>query len=177
MNQIINQVDNQVSLIEVLRARDKRFEKQKRLIHLYKQTLIVLTLNIPGPQKVNDQINKVFEEAHQNIMLRFQQVNKKVIYRERHYSKTGNEAYFIVRENANIAKKCMIELENNHPLGRLFDIDVFSSEMELLSRSTFGIESRKCFACDSQAVECSRSKKHTDKEIQEALEVLLDKCI
>lgn len=169
-------ITNKVTLDEVLRARDCRYEKQKRLIHLYKQTLIVLTLNIPGPEKVNDQINKVFEQACESIESQLRQFNKIIIYREKKYLKTGHEAYFVVKGRAKGIKLLMVDLEENHLLGRLFDIDVFSNQMKQLSRGELGVERRKCFVCDRLATECGRSRRHTEEEVQQALKSLLYKC-
>lgn len=169
-------MDKTVSLDEILEARDRRYENQHRLTHLYKRTLIVFTLNIPGNKKVSPKIRNAFEEGCRSIKLSLNQSNCSIIYEEVNYMKTGYEAYFIIDESIKTAKKLMLDIENDHPQGRLFDIDVFSKDMQQISREALGVSKRKCFICDQPAVNCSRSRRHSEQEIQVKLQELLDKC-
>ncbi|MBR6901803.1 MAG: citrate lyase holo-[Synergistaceae bacterium] len=61
------------------------------------------------------------------------------------------------------------KIENENKFGRLFDIDVIDADGNKLSRKNF----RKCLICGKQAQECARSRTHSVKEMQEAVEKLL----
>jgi holo-ACP synthase len=70
-----------------------------------------------------------------------------------------------VEEDAQTAKRMLVELEANHALGRFWDLDVIDSEGNLISRTELGYESRKCFICDGEAKACARSRKHSYEEL------------
>lgn len=57
------------------------------------------------------------------------------------------------------AKKRCVSLEENHPIGRLVDLDVFEGGCSI-SRSELGIAPRLCFLCEQMAAQCVRSKTH-----------------
>ena len=62
------------------------------------------------------------------------------------------------------------EIEESHPRGRLFDMDVIGTDGMKLSRGTY----RKCIICGCQAQECARSRKHSVEELQAKIEELLN---
>ena len=67
-------------------------------------------------------------------------------------------------------KTLATEIEESHPLGRLFDMDVIGTDGMKLSRGTY----RKCIICGCQAQECARSRKHSVEELQAKIEELLN---
>ena len=60
-----------------------------------------------------------------------------------------------------------IRLEESHPLGRLWDIDVFQDSPEAVSRETVGAERRTCLLCGRDAKECARSRRHDIRKLQD----------
>ena len=58
----------EVSLTEMLDAREARAFAQKQLLNRYGKPLICLTLNIPGPVKVLPGVPQAFEEACKRIV-------------------------------------------------------------------------------------------------------------
>ncbi len=69
----------------------------------------------------------------------------------------------------------MILIEDNHPLGRLLDIDVYDAEYNQISRSDLGHKPRACLICDDIAHYCIRSNKHSLAEVQNVIrEMLID---
>ena len=70
-----------------------------------------------------------------------------------HYFKNANPHQF---------KEKMMKLEDEHPLGRLIDLDVYSNNKEnSLSRDTL----RKCYLCDQPAFVCQKEKNHHIDEL------------
>ena len=65
----------------------------------------------------------------------------------------------------------MCDIEDTHPLGRIFDIDVIDTDGTKLSRDSF----RKCILCDCQAQECARSRRHSVDEMFQAITELIHK--
>ena len=67
----------------------------------------------------------------------------------------------------------MIEIEENHILGRCLDIDVYrikDNKVMGISRSDLFKSPRKCFICDLDAKICSRSQTHSIEEIKKYFE-------
>ena len=60
-------------------------------------------------------------------------------------------------------------IEETHPVGRLFDLDVIDINGQKLSRPSF----RKCIICGCQAQECARTRKHSVNEMQSKIEEML----
>lgn len=81
-----------------------------------------------------------------------------------------NELIMALDAPAEDIKTLATEIEESHPLGRLFDMDVIGTDSMKLSRGTY----RKCIICGCQAQECARSRKHSVEELQEKIEELLN---
>ena len=61
-------------------------------------------------------------------------------------------------------KKLMIEIEENHELGRYIDIDVYSIK-GIMSRKT----KRKCIVCEEDAFKCIINRKHSIEEVSSVI--------
>lgn len=165
-----------VSLIEMLMARDERYDKQRELLESSADdALLVVTMNIPGDIKNSPVIEQVFNSA-------INQINQLIVQNLIHFqqtksTKTGNEAYYLIRMEASELKGLMLEVETTHPQGRLFDLDVLylddKNEIVKISRSDYDIEPRKCFVCDQDAKGCARSRAHTTEEMKDAIAKLI----
>ena len=165
-----------VSLFEMLNARDERYEKQQSLLDTYLgSSLLVVTMNIPGDVKNSDIITNVFQSAISNIDQKL--VGEKIHSVSIIKQKTGNEAYYVVDMPAVELKRLMLYVEETHPQGRLFDLDVLyvsdEDKVVKVSRREFKIAPRACFVCDKDAKECARSRAHTTDEIKEAIANLI----
>ena len=163
-----------VSLEEMLNARDRRVKTQKILLENHRATLISFTLNIPGQYKVFPLAKKTFAEGisciESQINLAGGQILEKVVVDEH----TGCEAYFVVNIPEEKIKKHMITIEEEHPIGRLFDMDVFSSMGESLHGADAGRNERKCIVCGEPVWACSRNRTHSAEELSERVVKLMD---
>lgn len=65
-------------------------------------------------------------------------------------------------------------MEETHPLGRLFDVDVYDEAGSGISREELGSPVRKCLICEKDAKLCGRSRSHTVKELYERIESIID---
>ena len=78
---------------------------------------------------------------------------------------TGEEALLLLNADPRDVKARTIQLEEEHPLGRLWDIDVLGQDGIPLSRSSFGHTRRTCLLCGQDAKICGRSGVHTHEEL------------
>lgn len=149
----------EATLLQILEARDKRAELQKRLISVYNTSLICFTMNIAGPVKTNPLIERAFFVGEELLKEKFGNL---IIYSEKELSVTGCQVMFCVKEEAQRIKETCEDIEDNHPLGRLFDMDVIAPNGEKLSRK--GI--RGCIVCGKEGRECAAGRLHSVNELQ-----------
>lgn len=87
---------------------------------------------------------------------------------------TGYEAYLITTLPLLEAKRVAVEIEDTHPLGRLFDIDVIDKQGIPVSRDRVGGQPRRCLVCDHEARYCMRMRWHTQEEIWARIKQMTD---
>ena len=87
---------------------------------------------------------------------------------------TGYEAYLITPMPLLEAKRVAVEIEDTHPLGRLFDIDVIDAQGIPVSRDRVGGQPRRCLVCDHEARYCMRMRWHTQEEIWARIKQMTD---
>lgn len=160
-----------VDLEQILLAKEKRAENQKVALTRYNYPLISLSLVIPGAIKNSSGANFLFKEAIKALHNCFSK-NKISLISEKHYhNTTGFEAIISVRCTTDQLKQYCINIEDNHPLGRLWDIDVIDPiSQKSVSRAKFNLHSRQCLVCQDIAKVCSRAKKHSLEEIFSTIE-------
>lgn len=154
-----------VSIQDMMHCRERRARFQNSFLESYHSTVISFCMNIPGPVKTNPEIRQAFEQGYQaikNVLLTHHVfIQNEIII----HTFTGDEYILSVDTNAQDIKKWMCDIEDTHPLGRIFDLDVLDSDGTKLSRNTF----RKCILCDCQAQECARSRRHSVSEMFQAI--------
>lgn len=172
----MNQTDDtQVSVMDMLIARDRRVTIQSTLLRTYHVPLISFTLNIPGPVKILDKIPEVFKEGCEQIEHVLER-NKISFYREQIIEeKTGYEAFYCTDGVPKELKKLMTVLEDQNSIGRLYDIDVLGIDGIKISREDLGLPARSCLLCSEPAHSCSRSRRHTVEELIERIHEILSK--
>lgn len=87
---------------------------------------------------------------------------------------TGYEAYLITPLPLLEAKRIAVQIEDTHPLGRLFDIDIIDKDGVPVSRDRVGSRPRRCLVCDREARYCMRMRWHTQEEIWERINAMVD---
>lgn len=146
----------------ILDAREERFNKQQYLIKKYNCPIITFTINTPGVNKNSEIVKDIFKIGNGKITKSMNLNKIDLLYSETSSLKaSGPESYFVINSCATKTKKLMIALELSSPLGRLFDIDVMDTNLNIISRKDLGYKRRKCFICDNEAKICARSKSHS----------------
>jgi len=164
-NSFYLQGSKEISLDDVLLARERRFEMQKKLLDGNSYTLLCFTLNIVGPYKVFPLVIKAFEEGLQLVKSSLNLHKIKIISHYEVRENTGYECFILVDEYPEKVKEVMIYFEEDNELGRLFDIDVLRHDGSKVSRTEMGYPSRRCLICDNEAYVCGRSRSHSVNEL------------
>ena len=150
---------------QILVCRENKANLIKKYIKDYQ--VVTLKANIVGS-------NKNMKEAY--ILLSY--FDKLILntYVEKHILDDcdGPLIIYLYKEE-NSLKEEMVFLEQNNPLGRFVDIDVYFNDTKSLNRKDL----RKCYLCDNPAFVCGRNKTHTVEELnnylkQEVLNHLLN---
>ena len=184
-----------MTLEQLLASRDARVAHQARLLGEYPgKALLCLTVMLPGPVKRSHLSLKIASAAVEAVRRAFSPV-----FEELRDLETGYEGYFIVDMDPLEAKKLAVHLEETHPLGRLFDLDVilslkkavfsdgdadsgasslkkavFADGVRPLGREELGLEPRTCIICGRPVRECMRTRKHSTEELLSRIEVIID---
>jgi len=161
----------EVTLQEILDARERRVLKQQALLAQYGKAIICFTMNIAGPEKCNALIRWGF--ACGNRWLTVQLSDLPVLHQETQELHTGCEAFYVVDAPAETLKLRALQIEDSAPVARLFDMDVLDACGRKLQREEFGFPQRKCLICDKPACICGRSRAHSVAELQAKTTALL----
>lgn len=163
MNKANLRVGQEVTLEQVLHQRDQRVHLTRQLKEKYPHhSILSFKLNIPGPIKNNETIKAVFNEGLKALPTN--SINQVTA----DYLIGGPEAIFVYTISAKDLKLKMVEIEENHPLGRLFDCDV-----ESIKRQDLNIPARQCLICDQKAQVCGRSRTHSVDQLINKIEELI----
>ena len=159
-----------IELTELLAAREKRVFRQRQLLQEQAcswGSLLCFTLNIPGPIKNSPLIQLAFA---QGLALLTKRLNTRSSVQEWREA-AGCTALFYYPQPAARLKKLCLALEEEQPLGRLFDLDVLDKTGQKLSRP----RPRACLLCHRPAFACARSRRHPLEQLsQRVQELLLD---
>lgn len=159
----------EINLEEMLVFREKRVSLQQKLINDWQMPVVSFSMNIPGPIKTNRQIRRAFSLGKQELFEKLRQAHLITGYAVEIHENCGDELIVSVSGSAEEIKDITVQIEENSPLGRLYDMDVINTDGTKLSRPVY----RKCLICEKQAQECARSRTHTVKELQNAVDELL----
>lgn len=163
----------EVTLQQILDAREQRVRKQRQLLEQFQTPLICFTMNIAGPEKMNPLIEAGFQLGNDLLRAQLTGSGIKLLHFEQHLSPTGCESFYAADADPAALKRLTAEVEDSSPVGRLFDMDVLHLDGSKISREAIGLPGRKCLLCDQPAHLCSRSRTHTVQQLQEKTSALL----
>ena len=162
----------EITLEQLLKARDDRYTRQLALTKEWPdRTLVCLTVVLPGPVKRDARSLKVAGAAVAAV----QEVLRPEVH-ELYDLETGYEGYFLVDGALLDVKKACCGIENEHPYGRLMDLDVLEPVGDTVvpvGRDRVGEEARKCLLCGRPARECMRAHAHSYGDVFQAIDKIL----
>lgn len=160
-----------ITLQQLLASRDARHAMQLRLLAEHSgKTLVCLTVVMPGSVKRNHASLVVARAAVEALHRAF---GGDVYHAVERDLDTGYEAYFIVARQLLDAKRTAVGIEDTHPLGRLFDIDIIDHEGVPVPRSRVGGCARRCLVCSHDARYCMRLGQHSQQEIWAKIDAMV----
>lgn len=161
--------------MHILDSKEKRADKQRSLLEKYNNSLISFTLNIPGVEKDNPVYRAIHIKGLRGIEQTLKRNNISILYKEEKENITGREAYIVADIDSVNLKEMMTDMEEANSIGRIFDIDVFNSKNEQVSRKDINKALRKCLICDKDAIVCMREKNHTYESLIKRINMIWEK--
>lgn len=155
---------------DILKDRENRYNTVLELINQYQLPVVCSKINYPGSHKNTPEALKAFQVLEQLVISGYGRYSTftKVLS-----GGDGRSLLMVVTMTPLEAKKIALDLEDNHPLGRIFDIDVYHQDGSPISRGFLGLESRRCILCNEDARVCMRKKSHILQEIIEGVNNLI----
>ncbi len=161
--------EREVTLAEVLDARERRVWIQNELIREYNCPVISFTMNIAGPVKVTALTVRAFEKGLGMLREALQEAEITVNREYRISEHTGYEAFLSVQADAEQVKGICVEIEESIDIGRLFDMDVLGTDGVKLDRK----KERSCIVCGREGRYCASRRIHSASEVASAMHKLL----
>lgn len=165
----------EVTMQEVLDFREEKAGIQAKMHRNNPDGIVVsFGMNIAGPIKSGSTILLGFREGEKEIETTIETIGGTLVEKQTLEGVAGYAAFYVVTKLERMQlKKALVLLEENHQLGRLWDIDVLKENMEPISRVEIGATRRKCLLCEQDAKVCGRSRAHTVAELQEKVETMI----
>lgn len=147
---------------EILADREKRYNKILELIENFNLPVLCGKLNYPGNNKNTDEVKMGF-----NILIKLISDNYCSFLKHVEILSgfDGPSVIMVLNMNIRQAKKTSILIEETHLLGRIFDIDIYDTQGQPISRSEFDYNFRGCLLCDNNAKVCNKTAKHSLEEL------------
>jgi holo-ACP synthase/holo-ACP synthase/triphosphoribosyl-dephospho-CoA synthase len=161
--------NHEVTVPEMLDARDRRVEMQREMLASYQHPVICFMLNIPGPHKVGEDFAWAFQTGCERIHTALKECGIRINAEKRVDEVTGYIALISAEADAIEVKRQMCLLEDQDRLGRIFDIDVLRVDGSKVSREDFGMAPRKCLMCEQEAHLCARNRTHKVADMVEEI--------
>ena len=161
----------EVTLTQMLDAREKRAFRQNQLLRAFGKPIVSFSMNIPGPVKDSPLIRRGFRAGIRELEHRLPR--KTVLHRERIEAVTGCEAIYVVDLDPLALKAITTTIEDDHSIGRLFDMDVIGTDFRKLDREAVGGGDRNCIVCDAPGRGCASRRLHSVAELQRSVRQIL----
>ncbi|MDP2858933.1 MAG: triphosphoribosyl-dephospho-CoA synthase [Bacillota bacterium] len=154
----------------ILAAREARYQKQAALAGAGSGIAVTVNLNLPGGSDRYPWSASALDEAGMAVarMAAVEGWDFDVV--EEAADAAGPYVVGIVRSGSADpgrlmqVKQALALLEEGHPRGRLWDIDVLDQDGRPLSRAETGQAPRRCYVCSAPAHECRVLRRHSLEE-------------
>lgn len=163
-----------ISLAVMLAAKDRRAQRQAAALARFGKPLVSILVVTPGPIKDGWLPRHVMALALRELNKLYTTRNSCLVSHEVFWESTGPEALHVIDADARELKLALIKLEDRHPIGRLWDLDVLAPGGVHLSRKQLGFPARRCLLCERPARECGRCRRHALPDLLEAIEKLVN---
>ena len=167
-------MEREVTLMEMLEAREARVQQQDALRERYGSVVISFSLNIAGPVKDSPLIRRAFQTGLEQLEAGLRAAKLSVLDHLEQQAATGCESLYAVEGTAQEIKTVCVSIEDGSQLGRLFDMDVLDAGGRKLDREEVGGGPRNCIVCGAPGKGCASRRTHTVEELQAATRRILE---
>lgn len=167
----------EVTLDQVLKCREERAERQRELIGKFSKPVVSFCMNIAGPVKTDNLIERAFRLGIRRLEGGLLSANARILHKDIIYRITGPEAMFCVDLPVRKLKEISTRIEDSDRLGRLFDIDIIKTDYSKVERSELGLPERRCLICNNEAKICSSRRVHSVKELQSCTHQIMEDSV
>lgn len=162
-------------LLNVLDAREVRWQKRLEMAADCGQTLVTITLCLPLVCRTHHDYTSVFPRLCGKVLRRLNFGGVTAGSPTFLEGADGPACLLSVSGDAVTIKRLCIASEEKIPGGRMLDVDVMDSNGNPVGRSEIGLPPRSCFVCDEPAAVCVSRKLHPAEEIlRRAHELLIE---
>lgn len=163
----------EVTLPEMLEARERRAARQRELLDQYQLPLVSFGMNIAGPVKNSPLIRRGFSLGEKLLRGQLTRLRLSCVHSESVDVPSGCEGLYVVDTDAKTLKSLAEEIEDFGELGRLFDMDILSPDGVKLERKS----PRRCLICGGEAKACASRRVHSVPELQARTREILESAI
>ena len=168
----------EVSLEEVLEARDRRVERQSYLTATHRTPLISFTLNMPGGVKKTSLSSFFFNDRLTRLKMRLRAMGADIEEEIVTSGPAGDEAILAISYLSALSLKVLsVDMEERSVAGRLLDLDVIDEDGKPVKRTAVGAEPRRCLLCDRQASVCGSSRAHSLNDLTGKVTGMLEHAV
>lgn len=154
----------------ILNDREKRYLETIGLYGTFKKPIICGKINYPGQNKNTLEAEKAFSALLSSLNLEFKD---EVIFSKLVEGYDGKAILMVMNLGSIEAKNRAVKIEEQHGLGRIFDIDVYV-EGQSVGRENINKSPRKCLICNEDARLCMRGYKHSLEEVIDSVNNLIN---
>ena len=170
-------MEREVTLMEMLEAREERWNRRLALSRGTGRTLVTVTLCLPVAYRTAPAFGELLDRLF--ALLREGLAREAADLREEEplEGADGPARFLTAAAPAREVKRLCVEAEERLPGGRMLDIDVMDGTGEPVGRAALGLPPRKCFVCGENAAVCVSRKVHPREEIDARVEELRRACL
>ncbi len=151
---------------KILLDREKRYDRILELIEEFNLPVLCGKINYPGINKNTMESKKAFRNLEDILSL---QISHRSVFCEKLDGYDGSSMLMVLKEEPLIAKNMAVLIEEKHPLGRIFDIDVYIKDGSSIGRENIDKKPRRCAVCEKNARICMKNKNHNIEELLEKI--------
>ncbi len=164
----------EVTLSDVLAAREARAERQRRFLLRYGVPLVSFSMNIAGPVKDTPAVRRAFRYGQAALNRALTAKGVSILAEQETLAVTGCEAVYATEADPLALKALCVAIEDGIPIGRLFDMDVIGTDGIKVDRAAVGKGERGCIVCGRPGRECASRRLHPVEALQGATARLIE---
>lgn len=156
---------------KVLMDRERRYDRILELIGEFNLPVLCGKINYPGKNKNTMESMKAFSILKEFLSVEF---IKKAVFCEKVDGYDGCSMLMVLSESPLAAKNRTVHIEEQHTLGRIFDIDIYIKDGSSIGRENINKSPRRCILCNGDARICMKYKNHNLEDVLEKINGLIN---